>query len=118
MSGHTHDPQSWSAGVKTHAAAKGEKVIPATQRGFITGVIFSASGTIAAAVKATLVWKRSGVTETLGVLIGTTLGRPIYLDFSKDPLEADPDSTMTANIPDLGVAGKGETVLLGWLEEI
>jgi hypothetical protein len=117
MSGSTRDPQCWSVGPKTHAAATGSVVVAATQRAFLTGIILSASGTIAAAVRATLTWKKGGATQTMGILMGTTLARPIVLNFSRRPLEADPGTTVALSIPDLGVAGSGEACLLGYLED-
>lgn len=120
MSGSTHDPQVWDSDAQTNTNAVATFDLSDTQRAFLTKVIFSASGTIAAAVRATIVWTKDTVEQTIGIQIPTTLvaGGALSLDFSTNPLEADPGSTVTVTLPALGGSGVGETVLLGWLEDI
>lgn len=80
---------------------------------YVTKVILSASGTIAAAVRATLAWTKDGVANTLGIQIPVGFSN-LVIDFDNHPIEGDPNTAITLTLPALGASGTGEAVLLGY----
>lgn len=79
-----------------------------------TMAILSASGVVAAVVRATLAFTKNGVAKTIGIEIPATAMAPIILDFGTHGIVSDKNTTIVLTLPALGAAIIGEVNLIGF----
>jgi hypothetical protein len=106
-------PSKWAVtATATNLAAVATKSAIAKQRHYISGVAFSASGTVAAAV-AVLV--QDGSTTLVTVEVPATALAPVVMTFPK-PLECSVNSAAQLTVPALGSGIVGAANIWGYTD--
>lgn len=105
-----------TSGQITNGSAAATFAAVAGTKHYVQKAIISASGTIAAGVRATLTWTKDAVAQTVGISIpiGFTNTGIAVIDFGNNPLEGDDNTAITLTIPALGAAGIGEAAIIGF----
>lgn len=108
--------KSVTSGLQTNLTAAASFAAVAGVKQYVQKAIISASGTIAAAVRATLTYTKDATPQTIGILIGVNFTNTgvLVIDFSNNPIEGDDNTAITLTIPALGAGGNGEAALVGF----